>query len=106
LILERAAGHTRDGIRLYSAVIDGHTVGKIGEGERLAVDVPAGIHVVQVRIDGFRSQALRIKAEADREVTLTCRPNDPSRFFVDDFVLGLIGRRPWIRLEMLEVTPQ
>jgi hypothetical protein len=99
LIIQRAGGYLRDAIRQYTVVVDGVRVGKVGAGESFVLDVAAGIHVVQIRIDGFGSARLSVECAAGAEVSLTCRPRDPSPFAVDDIILGLLGRRTWIVLE-------
>jgi hypothetical protein len=99
VIIEREGGYLRDGLRSYTVVVDGHRVGKIRAGTSFAAEVAAGIHIVQIRIDGFRSVPVRIDCEASSEVRLRCRPRDRSGLGLADFALGLVGRRPWILLD-------
>jgi hypothetical protein len=48
-------GRTDSGLRLRTldtVILDGYPAGKVGSGEILAIDVPAGKHVVSASVDG------------------------------------------------------
>lgn len=100
LIVDRSAGYSRDRRRLYLVRVDRRRAGKVQAGGQLLLEVARGTHLIQVSIDGFRSRRIQVPCAPDAQVVVTCRPRDPSPYVVDDLVLGLIGMRPWIVLEV------
>lgn len=105
LVVERAAGYLRDALRLYVVVVDGRRAGKLASGGVLLLDVAAGTHVVQIKIDVFRSRRLSVDCLEASQVKLTCRPRDSSPLVIDDLILGAAGRRSWILLEEVSASP-
>ena len=61
LTIKRTSGDYRDLFRSYKVLVDGEPVGKLRPGAQLHVEVPAGRHDVQARIDWSGSEVLVIE---------------------------------------------
>ena len=61
--ISRAPGGYTDRGRAYQVLVDERAAGELRTGESLAVDVPAGKHGVQLRIDWCRSPTLELELE-------------------------------------------
>jgi hypothetical protein len=87
-------------MRPYKVVIDGVTMGTIGNGETKVFDVDAGHHEVRLKIDWTGSQAVRFDAQTGEVVTFECQPDGTSLTVMMELVVSLFGKqgRPWIDL--------
>jgi len=74
ILIVRPRGIWRDIARQYSIKVDAEPVGRISRGSQLAVDVPAGSHRVQARIDWTGSPAIDVEVLEGSEVRLTVEP--------------------------------
>jgi hypothetical protein len=58
-------------LRRLSFRVDGRRVARVRRGRPARVEVPAGIHVVQARMDWLRSAPLELDLAADATVSVT-----------------------------------
>jgi hypothetical protein len=66
-----------DGLREYDVLIDDERVGTVRDGESSAYPVRAGLHKVQLRVGGSRSEAAKVDVAAGDTVVLECRARNP-----------------------------
>jgi len=74
ILIVRPRGIWRDIARQYNIKVDGELVGKISRGSQLVVNVPAGSHRVQARIDWTGSPAIDVEVLEGSEVKVTVEP--------------------------------
>jgi hypothetical protein len=74
ILIERPRGLWRDIVRQYKIKIDGELVGMISRGSQLAVDVAAGPHRVQARIDWTGSPEIDVDVIDGNVVHVTVEP--------------------------------
>jgi hypothetical protein len=98
LQIRRESGHYRDRTRADNLFVDGEHAGKVRQGETASVEVAAGAHTVELRVDWGRSEALQTDVADDQAVRLRCHP-DTSQVAL---VAITIGRKRYI---VLEPTP-
>lgn len=94
---------TRDLLRSYRVIVDGHRGGRLWQGDTIRLPLEPGHHTVQMRYDFFRSKALRIEGAAGEVVALVCRPGPSSRSMLYDVVAGITGKQPMVTLELSSV---
>jgi hypothetical protein len=75
LVLRRGHGY-RDIFRAYRIFVDGRKVGKISENSEVRIQVSAGKHSVQLKIDWCSSRELVVSVTAGLSTVLQCGPND------------------------------
>jgi hypothetical protein len=92
LVVSRPAGWYQDLLRRYEVVVDGRVAGRLRRGEELRVDVPAGRHRVQARIDWTGSPPVEVDVPPSGTVTVTVTPDDPVR--------GLFSSDRYLRLRV------
>lgn len=54
-----------DKVRKYRILLNGLEIGRIGEGELLQLQIPAGSHAIEARIDWCGSRLLRFDVDTD-----------------------------------------
>ena len=90
-----------DKARKYRILLDGSEIGRIGEGDLLQQQIPAGSHVIGARIDWCGSRPLRFDAQSD-DVGVVVR--NASRGWRGFFFLGLFhvifNTREYLTLEL------
>ena len=74
ILIDRPRGVWRDIARDYKITVDGDLVGRIGRGSQLAVDVAAGPHRVQARIDWTGSPVVDVDVTDGSDVYVTVEP--------------------------------
>ncbi|SDO22397.1 hypothetical protein [Geodermatophilus sp. DSM 45219] len=94
LVVSRPAGWYQDRLRRYEVLVDGRVAGRLRRGEDLRLDVPAGRHSVQARIDWTGSPPVEVDVPPAGSVTVTVTPDDPVRgLFSSDRYLRVRVRR-------------
>jgi hypothetical protein len=73
--VKRREGGWVDRARKYKVLVDGEEVGRVGAGESVTADVPAGSHEVSLKIDWCRSRKQTVQLGADETASFACRPN-------------------------------
>lgn len=74
LAVRREGGFWRDSWRRYKVRVDGAQVGTVGPNEELALEVPPGIHEVQVKLDWGTSPRLVVQVDPGEVRRLRCGP--------------------------------
>lgn len=90
LAVRREPGFWRDSWRRYKVRVDEAQVGVVGPGEELPVEVPPGIHEVQVKLDWGTSPRRVVHAEPGEVRRLRCGPGS---------LLGIIIPGMYVTLE-------
>jgi hypothetical protein len=85
ILIERPRGVWRDIARQYKISVDGEPVGKIGRGSQFAVDVAAGSHRVQARIDWTGSREINVDVTDGSDIHVTVEPAGNSLQFYQAF---------------------
>ncbi|MES2018345.1 MAG: hypothetical protein V4484_17795 [Pseudomonadota bacterium] len=75
LIIRRQQASWQDRMRNYAVLIDGQKAAEIANGAEVRIPVSAGSHVVQLKIDWCRSNALEIVVGENGETIVECGPN-------------------------------
>jgi hypothetical protein len=70
----KGKGYRRDTWRRYKIVVDGSHVASLKEGETARLDVEAGRHLVQARIDWITTTPVEVTLSAAEIVRLLVRP--------------------------------
>jgi hypothetical protein len=84
----------RDRLRAYDVVIDEAVVGAVRDGDEIRCSIPAGDHVIRVKIDWSGSRPLRFSLPAGQSVSFECEPSGGTGAAIRDLLL----RRPWVEL--------
>lgn len=66
-----------DRIRAYKIVLNGQEAGKVRNGDRTYLEVPAGRHQIQFRIDWGYSQILEFDVPAGGMTSVSCCGRNP-----------------------------
>ena len=74
IVIHRHLAAGQDTLRSYRILVDGHSVAKVTNGQTIAVDVAAGVHHLQARINWSGSPITQVEAPADDRYTSTCDP--------------------------------
>lgn len=72
--VERRAGGYIDRGRKYKVLVDGEPRGKVGAGEDVVIEVAAGSHEVQLKIDWARSPVVSVEVAEGQDVRLSSQP--------------------------------
>ncbi|MEV7216923.1 hypothetical protein AB0O31_28010 [Kitasatospora cineracea] len=88
LLVSRDRTRKRDKWRAYRVLVDGVVVGKVRRGGSVAVEVPTGRHMIQVKIDWCGSPKVLVTVGTGREYRMKCgprldRPHDLSLITTD-----------------------
>jgi hypothetical protein len=75
LIVEREHKAWADRARAYKVLVDGAEVGRVANGATETFELPPGQHVVQLKIDWCRSQAIPVQVPPGGEARVRCRGN-------------------------------
>ncbi|MFE0701953.1 hypothetical protein [Streptomyces sp. NPDC058872] len=78
VVLSRAPGGERDLLRRYDVRIDGIRIGGIRQGRTMRFEVPAGLHRLDLTIDGACSRSLNVLVEPDGTACFACAPSNRS----------------------------
>jgi hypothetical protein len=98
--VRREGGYLRDSARAYRVLIDGAVTGTISAGANLAVAVRPGEHRVDLKLDWYRSNPLRLSVEPGQTVHLMSRPARGARA-----LLALVyPRLPYIDVHRVEAS--
>lgn len=98
LVVARAASLGRDMFRAYKIYVGGDVVGEVKRGREARITLPAGDHLVRMKIDWCASPEVRVEITAGSEVRLACGPNPSGKGALRD-VLGNTGDYLWLRPE-------
>ena len=102
IVLSRARGGYRDVLRRYAVLVDDTKVGRIGRGETLRLDVPAGAHRLQLKIDWCSSAPLTAVVEGGEAVGFACAPGGEASEALNSVTAG---RNAYIILEPATESP-
>lgn len=61
-----------DKLRRYTILLDDQPRVRIKDGEELVLEVSAGMHTLQVKLDWVTSERLVVEVPPDGEISLTC----------------------------------
>jgi hypothetical protein len=95
LAVRREGGFWRDSWRRYKVRVDGVQAGSLGPDEELPLEVPPGIHEVQVKVDWGTSQRLVVQIESGEVRRLRCAPGS---------LLGIVIPGMYLTLEFDDPT--
>ncbi|QDT29993.1 hypothetical protein Enr10x_53520 [Gimesia panareensis] len=87
-----------DKMRKYSILVDGVSIGSIGEGETLHSEIDPQKHRVEARIDFCGSRTLEIDGSHDQ--SLTVRSGLPSWHGAHSLYKVFIDRKSYLELEV------
>lgn len=68
--IDRASAVVRDELRRYTVLIDGSKVGRVGSGQVVLFEIPAGVHQVKLRIDWCSSREVQVEVHPGETATL------------------------------------
>jgi len=94
VIVRRPAAPLRDRLRAYQVVVDDTVIGAVRDGEEIHCTIPAGPHVIRIKLDRSGSQPRDFTMGAGQTVLFLCAPNGSG----SSALLDLLLRRPWIDL--------
>lgn len=75
LIVERPKGGWQDLLRSYTIRVDGSKIGSLRRGQSVTLELPAGSHVVDARIDWSGSPELTVEIEPNDTSTVRVEPS-------------------------------
>jgi hypothetical protein len=84
----------RDRLRAYDVLIDDAVVGAVRDGDEICCSIPAGDHVIRVKIDWSGSRPLSFSLAAGQWASFECEPSGGAGAAIRDLLL----RRPWVEL--------
>jgi hypothetical protein len=96
LVVTRDGAAGRDMLRSYDVWADKAKVASVKRGKSARIDLPAGKHVIQVRIDWNGSKELTVVIAEGVEIELTCGPNKSGKGALHDAV-GAKDTYLWLR---------
>jgi hypothetical protein len=97
LRIVRDSGHA-DRIRAYRVVVDGNTVGKIGDGETKEFPVSAGPHNLSIKIDWCGSKAVPFTVAEGEVLAFDAKSNLRGIRVIGAFLLALFAWSFWVVL--------
>ena len=71
----RRAAEFANWLRAYHVLVDGERVAKIGSGKEISVELAAGHHTVELKLDWCRSNRVDIEVRQGQPVRLHCGSN-------------------------------
>jgi len=91
--IKREQKKATDRLRGYKVVVDGKTVGKVGNGETVSFEIAPGHHEIYLKMDWKKSRPLSFSASDDRPTQILAHPT-----------YGVFGGAPgsWITLELTD----
>jgi hypothetical protein len=95
--VQRTAAPLRDRLRAYKVVVDDEVVGLIRNGQDFRAEVPAGAHVIRMKIDWTQSVAIPFSVEPGETAAFSCQP--PYGWMYT--ALAMVRLRPWVQLTQL-----
>lgn len=63
--------------RQFTITLDNRAIGKIKSGQTKRFQVPAGPHLIAIKLDFYKSRPLPIRLAPDQELALTCGDRSP-----------------------------
>ena len=99
--VDREPGGYTDRARAYKVLIDGEERGTVKHGEGVEVEVPAGSHEVQMKVDWATSPALEVTLGEGERAEFRCAPNATPMTAI---FYAFFKRGNYIRLERATAT--